>query len=207
MIQPAVAAARFGWALVLGGVLGLWYGFLRPLRPKHTAISDGLFMLGCLWAWIYHSFAVSRGDPRTGYLAGLAMGAVLWEMTLGRWFHPLFRGFWKKMEGLWRALTVPLKKFLKNVKILFASVEKWVTIRWNNRRHSRRIPGGGHHGENEKSLPQCPGGVPPELADDQNCGNCGYRIVYRGADYPALDTAGYPGADGRGGKRRINQEN
>ena len=44
MTPPALAAQRFGLACLLGGGLGLCYGFLRPLRPKRTALSDLLFL-------------------------------------------------------------------------------------------------------------------------------------------------------------------
>ena len=51
-MTPAVAAYRMACALALGAALGLIYGFLRPLRPRHTLLSDGIFLAVTAWAWI-----------------------------------------------------------------------------------------------------------------------------------------------------------
>ena len=72
MTQPAVAAACFGAALLMGGALGVLYGFLRPLRPRLTHLADALFVVACFWTWIYLAFAVCGGDIRFAYTAGLA---------------------------------------------------------------------------------------------------------------------------------------
>ena len=56
MTAPALAAQRFGSACLLGVGLGIWYGFLRPLRPRRTALSDGLFLAGAAWAWLELGF-------------------------------------------------------------------------------------------------------------------------------------------------------
>ena len=46
MTPPELAAGRFLAACLLGAQLGVWYGFLRPLRPRWTALSVSLFLLG-----------------------------------------------------------------------------------------------------------------------------------------------------------------
>ena len=74
MNPPALALQRFGAGCLLGVGLGLWYCFLRPLRPKHTALSDLLFLLGLGWAWLYLAFPVCDGDLRAGYSAALGVG-------------------------------------------------------------------------------------------------------------------------------------
>ena len=51
-MTPALAAYRLACALALGAALGLFYGFLRPLRPRHTLLSDGLFLAVTGWVWI-----------------------------------------------------------------------------------------------------------------------------------------------------------
>ena len=66
MTTPIYAFSRFAIALALGAGLGLFYGFLRPLRPRYTALSDLLFLAGLSYVWLYFNFAVCRGDIRLG---------------------------------------------------------------------------------------------------------------------------------------------
>ena len=56
MTAPADAAVRFGWGLLLGASLGLFYGFLRPLRPKRTTLADGIFLLAAFYLWLLLQF-------------------------------------------------------------------------------------------------------------------------------------------------------
>ena len=84
MTTPALAASRFAAACLLGLGLGLWYEFLRPLRPRHTNLSDLLFLPGAFWAWLYLSFGVCGGDLRLGYCAGLFVGAWVFRLLPGR---------------------------------------------------------------------------------------------------------------------------
>ena len=58
MTAPALAARFFGTACLLGAGLGLLYGFLRPLRPRHTLAVDGLFVTVLLWTWICLAFGI-----------------------------------------------------------------------------------------------------------------------------------------------------
>ena len=116
MTTPAVALQRFLIACLLGAVLGLYYGFLRPLRPKHTHISDFLFAIGIFWAWLQLSFGVCQGDIRLAYTAGLAVGAVLWESTVGRLLRPLFQKFWWVLGQFLRLFLLPFKIFIKKAK-------------------------------------------------------------------------------------------
>ena len=44
MTAPAEALSRLLCAVGLGGVLGLLYGLLRPLRPRH--LGDVFFLIG-----------------------------------------------------------------------------------------------------------------------------------------------------------------
>ena len=138
-------------AFLLGIPLGIWYGFLRPLRQKHVHLADGLFLLGCVWGWLELSFRICAGDLRVGYLAGAGLGGFLCEMTLGMVLRPIFRGFWQVIGKIWRFLLGNLKKIFKFTKKLFASGEKWGTIKWNNRRNFRRKPGG-TYGKDHESL-------------------------------------------------------
>lgn len=132
MTTPILAAQRFGIACLLGVILGLYYGFLRPLRPKYTALSDSLFVLGAGWVWLYLSFAVCRGDLRLGYTAGLFAGGFGWEMTLGRALRPAFSFFWRGVGIALRFILFPfqifLKKIVKIIKFLLAFGKKAGTI-------------------------------------------------------------------------------
>ena len=77
MNAPSIAAVRFLTACGYGVVLGLLYGILRPLRPKHTTFADGVFVTAAAWAWLKLSFGICQGDIRIGYTAGLFVGAIL----------------------------------------------------------------------------------------------------------------------------------
>lgn len=106
MTVPALAAWRFLIAAGLGALLGLYYGFLRPLRPRLTTLSDLLFVPALFWVWLYLNFGVCLGDIRMGYNAGLLLGGVLFDVTLGRLLRPVFRKFWQ-------LIGYPVQKFFK----------------------------------------------------------------------------------------------
>lgn len=117
MISPALAWGHFLAACLLGAGLGLVYDFLRPLRPRFTALSDVVFLAVLGYALIYLFFGVCAGDIRGGYLLGLAVGGFAWEWSLGRLISPVFVGFWKGLGGFFRALGGSLEKiFSKNPK-------------------------------------------------------------------------------------------
>ena len=71
MNDPLAAARLFACAFLLGCLLGLLHGFLRPLREKLPNISDAIFAVVLFYVWLYLSFALCRGDIRMGYTAGL----------------------------------------------------------------------------------------------------------------------------------------
>ena len=93
MTTPAEAALQFLSGVGLGGLLGILYGFLRPLRPRRTILSDTVFMVAAFAAWVFLFFGICRGDGGCSTVIALGTGAVLWETTAGRWLRPLFRGF------------------------------------------------------------------------------------------------------------------
>ena len=127
-VTPGVAAFRLASSCLLGGALGIFYDFLQPPGRKHRHFADLIFSLGAVWVWLYHSFALCRGDIRFVCLAAMAAGVLFWEWTAGKWCRPLFLLFWKGIARLWGFVLFPWKKILVFAKILFASVEKWVTI-------------------------------------------------------------------------------
>lgn len=113
MTAPAEAAGRFLWAVMLGAVLGGIYDWLRPLRPRHTWLSDGLFLASTGYMLVYLAFGVCRGDLRMGYLFGLLTGWFLWEWTVGMLLRPIFSGFWKIVAGIAGFFCDLCKKFQK----------------------------------------------------------------------------------------------
>jgi len=154
MTGPALDGWRYLWGCGIGVLLGIWYGFLRPLRPRHTALSDLLFLPALIYAWLYLSFAICRGDIRLGYTMGLLTGAFCWEMTVGRWLRPVFQGFWRLFSIIWNGFWGVFKKFFKKIrkksKILFALWKKWFTIKESNHYRMRRNKGGVRNGKKEK---------------------------------------------------------
>ena len=118
MSTPTLDAQRFFIACLLGLGLGLYYGFLRPLRPKYTLLSDLLFLPPAFYAWLYLSFAICRGDIRLGYSMGLLVGVLLFDGTVGRWLRPVFQSFWGAIGKVFRFFYGIIKKFLKNCKKL-----------------------------------------------------------------------------------------
>ena len=94
MTAPAIAAGRFGAGLVLGCALGLFYGFLRPVRLRHRHLADLCFLAALYPTWVFYAFGVCKADLRVGYLCALFMGGIFWECTFGRWLRPLFFRFW-----------------------------------------------------------------------------------------------------------------
>ena len=147
MNDPVLAAVRFGWGLLLGMGLGLVYGFLRPLRRRHRAVPDLIFVAAAMYAWLVLSFGVCAGDIRLGTTAALPVGLVLWEWTVGRLLRPIFFLFW-------RVILFPFQKiiqiFLKISKKVFAYMKKWVTITWNICRYRQGSGGETHDRQREK---------------------------------------------------------
>lgn len=147
MTAPLLAAQRFSYAFLTGVVLGFVYGFLRPLRPKYTALSDFLFLAVLLYGWLFLHFRLCQADIRMAYHAAMLLGGFAWELSIGRLLRPVFGTFWNMLYKIWGFLLLPFKKFSKMSKILLASGQKWVTIYWCNHRHYLSKFGGKNHGE------------------------------------------------------------
>ena len=118
MTDPAFAARALLIALGMGAVLGGFYGFLRPLRPRLTALADLLFVGLTFWVWLVHTFAICGGDSRPVCLLAMAAGAASWELTLGRLLRPAFSLFWK-------GIGWPVKK----IRIIFYKFRKYLLAR------------------------------------------------------------------------------
>ena len=76
---------HLGQGLLLGGGLGLIYGFLRFFRPRWFA--DLLFIIALFQVWLYLGFGLCGGDLRMGYTLSLCGGIVLWECSFGIWLQ------------------------------------------------------------------------------------------------------------------------
>ena len=124
MTPPALAARYFVMALLLGGGLGLVYGFLRPLRPALTHFADSLFLLATFWAWVWHGFGICGGQLRFGYTAGLILGAFLIEWSIGRALRPFWRRLWNFVGFLLGPLAKIFGYLRKNCKKVFAFSRK-----------------------------------------------------------------------------------
>lgn len=95
MTAPAVAARALVASLATGAALGAIYGFLRPLRPRLTAVADLIFIAVALWGWVYLTFAICGGDSRPGCILAILAGILAWEATVGRLLRPVFALFWR----------------------------------------------------------------------------------------------------------------
>ena len=122
MMTPEQAAYRFFWGLMLGAGLGLLYGFLRPLRRRVCWPADILFVGAAFYAWLYLSFAVCRGDIRIGITAALAIGALLWELPLGKLLRRPFAWFWRLSSRMISFLCSPFQKFFQIIMVFFKKV-------------------------------------------------------------------------------------
>ena len=109
MTPPAQAAFRFGAACLVGALLGIVYGFLRPI--KRTWVKDILFVIAAFWAFLYVSFSICRADVRMSYTAGIFIGCAAWEMSFGRWLRGVF-------AWIWELLRWPFHIFYNFLKIL-----------------------------------------------------------------------------------------
>ena len=94
MTTPSVAFGRFVIGILLSCVIGLFYGFLRPVQKGRAILADAVFAVFAGWVLVHYGFGVCRGDLRLGYLFAAGAGAVGWDLTLGKWLRPVFWGFW-----------------------------------------------------------------------------------------------------------------
>ena len=119
-MNPEQAGRWLCIACLMGAGLGMFYGFLRPLRIKRNWPADLLFTLGAFWVWLELSFRVCGGDIRPVFTLALLGSAALWEGTAGKSLRPVFFGFWWFIGKIWSVLWAPFrfihKKFANFVK-------------------------------------------------------------------------------------------
>lgn len=124
MTAPALAAHRFVCCCLLGAALGVYYEFLRPLRPRHTLAADALFLTGCVWVWLIMSFRVCRGDLRLGYSAGLLAGGIVWDLAFGSLIAPIFFRILEIRQGNPGLCAAARKKIFRICKNFICICEK-----------------------------------------------------------------------------------
>ena len=112
MTDPRTALPQLGLACLIGGVLGLFYGFFRPLRPRHTGAADTLFGLFFCCGWLYWSFGICRGDLHPAGVLGMVLGIWAFDRTVGKPLRGIFEIFWGAIGKLWSLFLLPGKKFL-----------------------------------------------------------------------------------------------
>lgn len=179
MTAPGLAAARFAMSLGMGAGLGLLYGFLRPLRPKLTHLTDAVFVLCAFLGWVQLGFGLCGGELRFGYWVGMLLGAVVFDVTAGRLLRPLFFRFWGIIWQILSFLLRPIGKifdfFKKFCKKVLAFPKKGIIMGWNICRRN----GGAAHGKQKKKKSQ--GGSAKEQPSASRHDSGCHRIVYRGA--------------------------
>lgn len=128
MTAPSTELRRFLFACAIGALSGLWYGALRPLRRAHPYAADLLFSAALIYAWLQLSFALCDGDLRLGYTAGLFLGCILEEATLGFLLRPVFAAIWRWLFRIFSIFPLLMKNFFKICRIfanfLFATGKK-----------------------------------------------------------------------------------
>jgi hypothetical protein len=199
MTAPALAADRFLAACLIGMQMGFVYDFLRPLRPKLTAIADLLFLAALATGWVYLGFGVCRGDLRFGYTAGLGMGFLFWELTATRLLRPVFAAVWRPFQKIFAF-------FIKNAKKLFATGRKKVTINCTRKIHKRRR----RHEKADKNAQPRTHKIRPQQPPHQAGSDLYGCIVYGGtSDAESVDQRNPQKNRGRskaGGTARIREQ-
>ena len=93
MIPPGQALRFFGFAFLAGAALGIYYGFLTPLRRGHPILCDLAFVLGTGWVLVLLAFRLCGGDLRPACLVALALGFFWEQQGLNGALRPIFETF------------------------------------------------------------------------------------------------------------------
>ena len=140
MTVPAQAALRFLWGLAVGAILGVCYDFLRPLRRRHHAPADTVFVLAAFLAWVWYSFQICAGDIRLGGTASLGLGMLLWLGTLSGVFRKVFYWFWLVIFQILSVFTLPFAKIFQKIQLFAKKVFAYGKKRGYNRKSDRNPP-------------------------------------------------------------------
>lgn len=140
MTVPSEAIRLVLWGLTVGFLLGLCYDFLRPLRRRHHAPADLVFVLITLWSWIWYSFKICAGDIRFGGTASMGLGILLWLGTASMVMKKVFYWFWLKFFQIFSVLTMPFAKIFKKIRVFIKKVFAYGKKRGYNRKSNRNPP-------------------------------------------------------------------
>ena len=140
MTVPAQAALRVLWGLAVGAILGVVYDFLRPLRRRHHAPADTVFMLAAFAGWVWYSFQICAGDIRLGGTASLGLGFLLWLGTGSMVIRKVFYWFWFVIFRIFSVFTLPFLKIFKKIKHLLKKVFAYGKQRGYNRNSDQNPP-------------------------------------------------------------------
>ena len=147
MTVPASAALRVLWGLAVGAMLGVGYDFLRPLRRRHHAPADIVFVLAAVWAWVWYSFRICAGDIRLGGTASLGLGMLLWLGTGSMPIRKVFFWFWLVIFQILSLFTLPFVKIFKKIRLFSKKVIAYGKKRGYNRKSNQKQTSGGAHYE------------------------------------------------------------
>ena len=117
---------QFGLSLCLGAALGLLYtllGAVRAVRPRLTALCDGIFGHILLPALLLFALSVGRGEFRLFFYPGILLGAAAWFLGPGRTVGRAAAAFLRAVGSFGRSagsfVLRLVKKFEKIKKISF----------------------------------------------------------------------------------------
>ncbi len=102
----------------VGVALGVWYELFRTRRlfGRVTAWQvfwqDIVAACGAACITLLASLPISSGRVRGVHLAVVALGALVYYVTVGRWFH----GFLRRVVGWWRCFFCVACKKRKKIK-------------------------------------------------------------------------------------------
>lgn len=140
MTEPAQAALRFLWGLAVGAILGACYDFLRPLRRRHHAPADTVFLLVAFLAWVWYSFQICAGDIRFGGTASLGLGMLLWLGTASKAFRRAFYWFWLVIFQILSVFAWPFQKIFIIFRLFVKKVFAYGKKRGYNKKSERNPP-------------------------------------------------------------------
>lgn len=129
----------FLYALAFGGLFSFLYDIFKALRLAHRFSSIAIFFQDIIYFIIISliSFclflALSNGEIRSYILFGFLIGAIIWRITLSKFFVNIFKYFFlfnkkifKIISSVFLRLEVNFEKILKKFEKIFKKHENKV---------------------------------------------------------------------------------
>jgi len=142
ILSMAGQAWLFLSAVMVGAAIGLFYDAFRVLRKtaRHNRlavqIEDFIFWVAATGLTFYYMLHRSYGEIRVFTLIGVAVGVLLYFVTVSRW---VVTAFVAVVNYLKRVVTVAVRIILVPVRFVLGWVA--VPVRWAygfTRKHARR---------------------------------------------------------------------